>query len=559
VRNNGPVTNKNHPLSADDVLISKTDTESYITYANQRFIEISGFSYEELLHSPHNLVRHPDMPPVVFKDMWDTLKSGQSWSGLVKNRRKNGDHYWVQANVVPLRDGSIIKGFASIRAKPDEAEVAMAEKVYRDIREGGGNYVVHRGMWYPSGILGRIKRWNLYGVGARMGLQIGLVAVLVSAIAISTFGALSSQAALLLEIAGILCGSVVIILSWRLSRYLKSAFTEASDFTLQVAAGNLKAELPDRGRDEVGQMLRSLGFMRKSLGFLIGEVNERVSVVRPSVNELFDNNTAMAARIEQQASAIQETAATTEQISTTVSQNAQHSRQASEASVGNMQEVDAANQIMDSLGQSMQEIIAQAENMASIVGTIDSIAFQTNILALNASVEAARAGEHGRGFAVVAQEVRKLASQSADAAQQVQQLIEKARAGIGQGEKHTAKAQEAMGRIRQTSQQVTQLVEEINGATTEQDNGIRQISQAIGEIDKAIQESSAAMQTYNVSTESLRHEVLSLSHSAQAFLSEQEIMDRERILSHDRSEEAQLKAAKKNMDKILRRYTRTSI
>lgn len=558
MRNNGPVTNKNFPLSADDVLISKTDTESYITYANQRFIEISGFSYEDLLHSPHNLVRHPDMPPIVFKDMWDTLKSGKSWSGLVKNRRKNGDHYWVRANVVPLRDGSVITGFASIRAKPEEGEVAMAEKVYRDIREGGGNYVVHRGMWYPSGILGRIKRWNPYSIGARLGLQGGLVAVLVAIISVSTFSSVDGQTALLMEIAAILCGSTAIALSWRLGRYLKKALTDANDFTLQVAAGNLKADMPAGGRDEVGQMLRSLGFMRKSLGFLIGEVNERVGVVRPSVNELFDNNSAMAARIEQQASAIQETAASTEQLSATVSQNAQHARQASETSAGNMQEVDAANQVMEPLGQSMQDITAQAENMASIVGTIDSIAFQTNILALNASVEAARAGEHGRGFAVVAQEVRKLASQSADAAQQVQQLIEKARAGIGQGEKHTTKAQEAMGRIRQTSQQVTQLVEEISGATAEQDNGIRQISVAITEIDKAVQESSAAMQSYNASTESLRHEVFSLSHSAQAFLSEQEITQAAGKLSHHQADAAQLKTAKKNVDQILRKYTRTS-
>ncbi|RUA23117.1 hypothetical protein DSL92_01495 [Billgrantia gudaonensis] len=190
---------------------------------------------------------------------------------------------------------------------------------------------------------------------------------------------------------------------------------------LQFAAGNLKADLPSLGtRNELSRMLGSLNFMRQS-STLIGDLNRRVDVVNPAVAGLIRNNDAMASRLEQQASSVQETAASTEQISAT-NQSAEHAQQ--EFWLGRQRRSRGQSRRHHAgAAASMQAITRQAENMAGIVGTIDAIAFQTNILALNGPVEAARAGEHGRGFAVVAQEVRKLASQSADAAHRVQSLI----------------------------------------------------------------------------------------------------------------------------------------
>lgn len=667
MRNNGPVTQVSHSLSPDDVLISKTDTESHITYANPRFVEISGFSLDELVGSPHNLVRHPDMPEAVFEDMWQTLGSGKSWSGLVKNRCKNGDHYWVRANAVPLNEGGTIKGYASIRVKPSEEEVREADEVYRDIREGGKRFVIQEGHWYRRGLLGKLSRFNPHSLGARIGGISALTFVLLGVTGIGggymiqqqtldeeraelrvqaydlEHRVLLGQQALLSGITGgndadmaqivsdvskaasglagawsdlraelsthgipvsdelearmatlsngamveiadhlqvgrieqaeasfsrfvqqesspliaeldtlqgelaqwaenaafdvrfeeqlgwiftiiaVVGGLIVALLGVRLAAYVRRSLVNANNFTLQVAAGNLKSPMPKNGKDEVGQTLESLNFMRRSLTFLIGEINQRVDVVRPSVNELLDSNTAMATRIEQQAAAVQQTAASTEEISTTVSQSAENARLASQASTGNLDEVDQANEVMHQLTASMQEITRQAENMAGIVGTIDSIAFQTNILALNASVEAARAGEHGRGFAVVAQEVRKLASQSAEAAKKVQELIQRAREDIVEGEKHTLDAEQAMERIRGASQRVNDLMGEISAASEEQSDGIGQISQAITQIDQGTQESAVAMHTYNRSTESLQREIHALSYSAQAFLSEAEI------------------------------------
>ncbi|CAM4259665.1 PAS domain-containing methyl-accepting chemotaxis protein [Vreelandella rituensis] len=667
MRDNGPVTQTNYPLAPDDVLISKTDTQSHIIYANRRFIEVSGFTYEELKGEPHNLVRHPDMPKAAYKDMWDTLKKGHYWSGLVKNRRKNGDHYWVRANIVPLREGGSIQGYASIRVKPDEEEVRLAEEAYRDIREGGKRYTVSEGKIYRTGLRKHWQRFKPESLAARLGAT-SLVTLLLLGITgigggyiihqqtldkdraelrlaahalegsinqgqasllagvdpraelsprlaaeqlrevaqdleqawgafksdldnrqpnVSTaldarlqrlFGVVMPEVARHLEanrtdeaqarfsqfiqqdatalldeldtlqqtlaqwgerrsldvafenqlgsifgLIAVVGGLLISLTLWRIGRYIRVSLRQANDFTLQVAAGNLKADLPRASKNEVGQTLRSLNFMRKSLSFLIGEVNQRVGVVRPSINELIENNQAMSGRIEQQASAVQETAASAEEISSTVAHSAENAQLASDASSGNSREVEEAGRIMQTLGQSMQDITQQANNMASIVGTIDSIAFQTNILALNASVEAARAGQHGRGFAVVAQEVRKLASQSADAAQQVQTLIQQTQGSIKEGEKHTVSAENAMGRIREASHRVNDLMGEISAATKEQNQGVGEISQAISEIDRGTQESSSAMQSYNASTQALRQEIFSLSHSTRAFLSEADI------------------------------------
>ncbi|MCC5883153.1 MAG: PAS domain-containing protein [Halomonas sp.] len=535
MRHNGPVTQKEYVLREDDVLISKTDTRSIITYANRRFIEVSGYDYEELHGEPHNVVRHPDMPPSVFADMWHDLKEGEFWSGLVKNRRKDGDHYWVRANVVPIRENGVLKGFASIRVKPSAEETAHAENVYRDIRENGGRFMVKHGRPYRRGLLHAARRIQWNSLFTRSLFSSLSIAALPAALGISAWSSMPASSSLLDEgfiAAGMLGGALLGWINWRGSARLRHSLHQAHDFSLQVAAGNLRAELPMQGKDELGRMLGAMTFMRQSLGALIGELERRIGIVEPSVSELVRNNDAMASRLEQQASSVQQTAASTEQISATVSQSAEHAHQASEATFGNATAVDHAGDVMQALAATMQEIKRQADNMASIVGTIDSIAFQTNILALNASVEAARAGEHGRGFAVVAQEVRKLASESANAAHRVQSLILSARNEIEAGRGRASEAEEAMVRIRTASHKVNGLMQEISAATAEQSQGIEQISQAIGEIDQATQTSAASMQQYRRATASLEREVSALAHSAAAFGGSDTIPKHATVTSH---------------------------
>ena len=136
MRDNGPVTNREIEMQDEDILVSKTDTGGRIQFCNQAFVDISGFNDEELVGSPHNLVRHPDMPKEAFANLWQTIKSGFPWQGLVKNRAKNGDHYWVRANVTPTIEDGEVTGYISIRTKPTEAEKKNAERVYADLRKG---------------------------------------------------------------------------------------------------------------------------------------------------------------------------------------------------------------------------------------------------------------------------------------------------------------------------------------------------------------------------------------------------------------------------------------
>lgn len=147
MRVNEPVTQREYEFPDNATLMSTTDTQSYIAYANAAFVEVSGFSREEIEGKPHNIVRHPDMPPEAFADMWATLKAGQPWTALVKNRRKNGDHYWVRANATPVVRNGRTSGYMSVRTKPTREEIAGAEALYKDFRTGqAGSRKFHKGL-----------------------------------------------------------------------------------------------------------------------------------------------------------------------------------------------------------------------------------------------------------------------------------------------------------------------------------------------------------------------------------------------------------------------------
>ena len=150
MRNNLPVSQQEYALRPGMTIVSCTDLQGRIQYVNDDFVEASGFAADELIGQPHNLVRHPDMPVEAFADLWRTLAAGQPWSGLVKNRRKNGDHYWVLANATPLMEGSAITGYMSVRTQPTREQVAQAEAAYALFRSGrAGRRAIVQGFGWP--------------------------------------------------------------------------------------------------------------------------------------------------------------------------------------------------------------------------------------------------------------------------------------------------------------------------------------------------------------------------------------------------------------------------
>ena len=190
MRVNMPVTGNEKILQDGDVIVSKTDTKGLITYINKTFMEISGFTEEELIGAPHNLVRHPDMPPAAFKDLWDTIQAGKSWKGYVKNRCKNGDHYWVEANANPIYENGTVTGYMSLRTKPARETVEFCENLYRKIREGRAHgWTVKEGRALRTGVMGFIDRARHPNLSMRLTWLVAVLLLLSAGLAgVGLFG-----------------------------------------------------------------------------------------------------------------------------------------------------------------------------------------------------------------------------------------------------------------------------------------------------------------------------------------------------------------------------------
>jgi len=515
VRSNLPVTQSEVQLNESDLLISRTNLQGKITYANPAFVRISGFSLDELIDADHNLVRHPDMPPAAFADFWNTIKQGHVWTGLVKNRCKNGDHYWVRANVVPIEEAGNVIGYASLRVRPEREEVEHAERVYREWREGAGKrYRLYRGRVLRRGLLATLSQLNMVSTKAHTYWLTAFSLASIMALAIPQ--GLRDNNPLILTVASIMALTVV-VLGLTQQRRVANAMNESRRFVLQVAAGNLTVSVPEHSHDAIGELIEALSSMKKGLGGIVEDVNAGINKVRPAVSDIRISSEEIGLRSDDQAASVQETAASTEELTATVKQNADNAHQASVLSLSNVKEVESAGEAMNQVVQRMSAIAASAQKMSEMVSTIDSIAFQTNILALNASVEAARAGEQGRGFAVVAAEVRNLASRSSDAAKEVHRLINTSHEEIEKGSQVVSETESAISRVEAASRQVHTIMEEITAASHEQSHGISQIGDAINQMEQSVQHSALQLQSTTDATKALENQTIQLVNAIRAF------------------------------------------
>ncbi|AVS75307.1 methyl-accepting chemotaxis protein [Paracidovorax cattleyae] len=298
--------------------------------------------------------------------------------------------------------------------------------------------------------------------------------------------------------------AIAALLAVVIVRSIVHPLDRAIDAAQQVAQGNLAVELRSDGRDEVSRLLRTLVDMRDTLARITGDVRRNAEGVATASAQIAQGNGDLSARTEQQAASLQQAAASMEQLGATVRQNAESARQASQLAASASGIASQGGEVVGEVVETMKGINEASRRIGDIIGTIDGIAFQTNILALNAAVEAARAGEQGRGFAVVAGEVRSLAQRSAEAAKEIKSLIGNSVERVEQGTVLVDKAGATMTEVVNSIRRVTDIVAEISAASSEQSDGVAQVGAAVTQMDQATQQNAALVEESAAAAGSLK-------------------------------------------------------
>lgn len=699
---NHPVTDREVLMKANTILVTRTNLKGIITYANDAFIEISGFSKAELIGANHNVVRHPDMPTAAFADLWQCLKAGRPWTAPVKNRTKAGDFYWVEANVTPVFKNGNVDEYLSVRYAPSREQIARAEALYEKLN--AKKAVIRPKGW--AAFLKNVKEisvWNKAAI-AYAAFLLPIAQAVYQSVSQQAYGVLTAQIALTLIASLVGFGLVKkfavtledsIGICYRLAdesfrnaidldsndqigdfnralygmqvklnadlAYSKQVASEATRIKqaldnvqscVMVANNDLdiiymnntvrdmfknaemdiRRQLPEfdadkllganidqfhknpahqRGllarltdtfsselviggrhmnivanpvRNEEGEHIGTVvewldrthevkiekeieeiveavkagelssrieladkhGFFEKlseginelsdvienvfkevgstmqsmaegdltnritsdyqgvyldckndinatidKLSEIFGQVSESANFINNSSQEIAGGNNNLSQRAEQQAANLQETAASMEELTSTVKNNADNAQQANRVANNAGELAEKGGNVVKAAVSAMREINESSNKIADIIGVIDEIAFQTNLLALNASVEAARAGEQGRGFSVVATEVRNLAQRSATAARESKELIQNSVQKVRAGTEYVNETGKALSEIVAGVKKVGEIVAEIAAASVEQSAGIAQVNQAVSQMDEITQQNAA--------------------------------------------------------------------
>lgn len=483
--------------------MSTTDVHSHITYANTAFIKACGFKEEELIGEAHNLIRHPDMPAEAFADMWSTLQQGDSWTGMVKNRCKNGDHYWVRANVTPVYHDGRLTGYISVRTVPGRDEVKASEELYKAVREKrAGHLRFYKGLVVRRGWKSILSVFQRLSLSKRLTGAMLIPAFVTAALPFTRLNA-GMQAAIAI--------GLFLIINLLLQRQVAKPVSTIVQQMQKIVSGQ-HADLVHFNRvDDIGLLMRLVNQSGLNLRSLVDDVGTQIGGIGDITQQLATSSKAMSERTDETYAHLQQTAAAIEEISGAVEQTADTSAQTAKmAEQASVMAAQGEEMMKKTLG--MMESMAQAsQHIVEIISVIDQIAFQTNILALNAAVEAARAGVSGRGFAVVAAEVRNLAQHSATAAKEIKNLIDNNVASVGSGVGMVKNAEKHISEMAAEIVRMTALVREIGDATREQTSALSLINRSVERIGTMTQNNADMVINAGAVVENLNQRTVRLS------------------------------------------------
>jgi aerotaxis receptor len=449
MRNNQPVTSNEKKFSQVTKLISVTDLNGNIIDCNDAFVEVSGFEKHELLGQPHNIVRHPDMPEAAFKTMWSYLKNGKPWMGLVKNRCKNGDYYWVDAYVTPVTEKGNVVGYESVRSCPDIADVRRAELLYANLKNGATPRKSHR-LSYENSFF--------------------MAAVIFCIILF--FSGFSETSELILLI------SAVIYAIW--TSHSKRVTLNALDTLLSGSFSDpLAAQSYTNDKTNLGLIKVAIKSQKAHLATVITRIEDAAKRVSQESIRGAELTEITLKEIERQQSETFQVATAMNEMTTTISEVSKHvTDTALQADTANQLAAEG-NKIASTTRASIEKLKTSVADISNSVGQvsietqrianaaqfIEQIAEQTNLLALNAAIEAARAGEQGRGFAVVADEVRNLAKRTQESTREIYSIVahltKSAEGAVDTAKRGTLDAEEGLTNVVRSAEMLTGISEAV--------------------------------------------------------------------------------------------------